>query len=364
MEGQKIRLLMLGGGHCNSLAVLELVKIKEIEIVMVSDGRYSYYSGMMPGLIAGIYNENDVKIDLQGLAEKYGFTFIPHKAVFVNATEKFVELEDQTKITYDILCINIGSTNRQIDYPGIREFTIPTRPLYNLIHRMDSITNAQSFVIVGGGMAGLELSFSIRAKHKLAEISIVHKDPIGQEVNAKAQKIIENNLQSLKINDVIGMVVEVGQNRIKLEDGKEINSEYIVWATGAKAFDLRTDLEKASDGFILVDPCLKSVSHNDVLAAGDCISIAGFNNFPPKAGVYAVREADIIIKNVKALVQSKMSQKTASLIEYVPQKDFLKLINLCNGQAIAIKWGNAYQGRIAFRLKHGIDSNFMKKFRV
>ena len=100
-----------------------------------------------------------------------------------------------------------------------------------------------------------------------------------------------------------------------------------------------------------------------IFAAGDCNSIQGYDNFPPKAGVFAVREAEIIIKNINKTVESLRTEKIQKLIEFIPQGDFLKIINKCNGQAIAIKWGRAFIGKLAWMLKHKIDTNFMKQFK-
>ena len=49
---------------------------------------------------------------------------------------------------------------------------------------------------------------------------------------------------------------------------------------------------------------------------------------------------------------------------YRPQRDFLTLLNLGGGEALAAKWGVALRGRGAFRLKDWIDRRFVRRFRV
>jgi NADH dehydrogenase FAD-containing subunit len=51
------RILFVGGGHAHCLAILAMLKddtfVKySAEIVMISNGRFTYYSGMIPGAVA------------------------------------------------------------------------------------------------------------------------------------------------------------------------------------------------------------------------------------------------------------------------------------------------------------------------
>ena len=49
-------------------------------------------------------------------------------------------------------------------------------------------------------------------------------------------------------------------------------------------------------GYFRVDDYLQSTSHPNVFASGDCITMESYadKNFPPKAGVYAVREGPFV----------------------------------------------------------------------
>ena len=68
-------------------------------------------------------------------------------------------------------------------------------------------------------------------------------------------------------------------------------------------------------GYFRVNNFLQSTSHSNVFAGGDCITMESYAeepNFPPKAGVYAVREGPIIAENIVNMINKK------DLIEYVP----------------------------------------------
>ena len=60
-------------------------------------------------------------------------------------------------------------------------------------------------------------------------------------------------------------------------------------------------------GYFRVNDYLQSTSHPNVSAGGDCITMETYaeENFPPKAGVYAVRAGPVIAQNVAKYLNSK-----------------------------------------------------------
>lgn len=52
------------------------------------------------------------------------------------------------------------------------------------------------------------------------------------------------------------------------------------------------------NGYFQVNDYMQSTSHPNVFAGGDCVTLQTYadkgENFPPKAGVYAVREGPFI----------------------------------------------------------------------
>ena len=98
---------------------------------------------------------------------------------------------------------------------------------------------------------------------------------------------------------------------------------------------------------------LRVRGHEKLFAVGDCASLDGMM----KAGVYAVRAGPLVDENIRATLAGK------PLRAYSPQRDFLSLLNLGNGEAIGSKWGVSLRGRHMMRLKDRIDCAFMEKYR-
>ena len=139
-----------------------------------------------------------------------------------------------------------------------------------------------------------------------------------------------------------------------LSDGRSLASDFTLTVAGARpqAWVQGTGLT-LNDGFIAVDAQLRS-SDPLIFATGDC---AHLTHAPrPKAGVYAVRAAPVLLANLRATLTGDALQK------FQPQRDYLKLISLGDRSALADKWGLRSGGAWLWRMKDRIDRRFMAKF--
>ena len=79
-------------------------------------------------------------------------------------------------------------------------------------------------------------------------------------------------------------------------------------------------------------------------------------NFPPKAGVYAVREGPIIAQNIISYLKGE------SLTPYTPQRSFLSLLITGDERAIGTKFGMSWSGKWVWKMKDYIDVGFVNLF--
>ena len=133
----------------------------------------------------------------------------------------------------------------------------------------------------------------------------------------------------------------------------------MLWATGAEAHAWQLDparrgpLAVSERGFVRIDAQLRSVSHPQVFAVGDC---AEWAEPLPKAGVYAVRMGPVLAHNLRAALGQ------GSMMAYRPQRDFLALLATADGRAIASRGPFGASGRWAWRWKDRIDRGFLRRF--
>ena len=179
------RLLLLGGGHSHVEVIrrLGLHPSRNTRIILVSPDRYTPYSGMLPGFVAGHYDFHACHIDLERLCEAAGVEFRQCHALGIDPAANRVDCSDSRALDYDLLSIDIGSTPAAQGIPGALDYAIRVKPVSAFITAWDSILGAEKasgtplrIAVVGGGAGGVELAlamhFRMLARNRAAGIHL------------------------------------------------------------------------------------------------------------------------------------------------------------------------------------------------
>ncbi len=172
------RLVLLGGGHAQ-LAVLRALartRPRGIETVLVTPSPWQYYSGMLPGWMAGHYREDDCRIDLRPLAEAAGVRLLIGAATALDADQRRLRIANgDTRdgapgdtlgdwLDYDLLSLDIGSETDTAALDALGpDRLLPVKPLPDFFAAwprvLDAACATEGFrlCVVGGGAAGVEL---------------------------------------------------------------------------------------------------------------------------------------------------------------------------------------------------------------
>jgi hypothetical protein len=110
---------------------------------------------------------------------------------------------------------------------------------------------------------------------------------------------VKRKLNEKRIKMVNGSrVSKITSDRVYLEDGREVECTVPIWATGAEPQQVTKQSPEVDEmkGYFRVNDFLQSTSHPNIFGGGDCITMESYagKNFPPKAGVYAVRAGPIV----------------------------------------------------------------------
>ena len=392
--------VLVGGGHAH-VQVLRRWAMDppaNARLLVVLDRPVAVYSGMVPGFVAGDYPTHALEIDVVPLARRAGAGVLFAAATDVDPVAHTLALEGRPPIEYDVLSIDVGSTVRGLDLPGVREHALATRPIGRFVAALDERLEALAqaarpprIALVGGGAAGCEIAFTLdarlRARDVAASFSIVYADDVllpgaspatrrRLEREARVRDIALHANRRVERVEERGLIVrpakreDEGRGTRRAEppgdgDGAvtaRLEADLVVWATGAApvAFPAHAgDSRLATDeaGFLEVRETLQAVGHDDVFAVGDCARMVD-HRWVPRAGVYAVRQGPILEANLRAWLDGRAMRR------YRPQRDFLSLLNLGGGRALGSKWGLASTGRTTYRLKDWIDRRFMARFQV
>jgi len=356
--------ILIGGGHTHALVLhaLKSAPLAGAHITVINPGQTAPYSGMLPGFVAGHYTRAELDIDLGALCQKVGATLIDGRAVAMEPGLKSVRLEDGTELSYDLASVDVGITSRMDALPGFQTYGIPAKPLDNFSRKWDSFRTSpgpKHIAIIGGGIAGVELSmamsFALRSHPAPVTVRLLDRSEILSANSAQAQDRMRRELPKNNVEVLEGVdVVEVTQAGVTLSDGAMLDANFVVGAAGATphSWVVETGLS-LENGFIKVGKSLET-SAPGVFAVGDCAHMT-FNP-RPKAGVYAVRQAPVLLQNLRHALAG------VALETYTPQADYLKLVSLGGKRAFGEKNGWSVAGHLIWRVKDHIDRSFMKQF--
>lgn len=368
-------LVLIGGGHSHAIALrlLAINPLPGVRLTLISETTHTPYSGMLPGHVAGFYNFDETHIDLRRLCRFAGVQFYQDRAMGLNLEKNQIICAKHPSVTFNLLSIDIGSTPAKISVSGAEDYAIAAKPVPQFLTAWSKLleevertsSKALNLAIVGGGAGGVELALTMqqRLRKVLGQDTIkIHLFHRGRELmnshNLWVRRCLEKILKQRGIQvHLQETVCEVKPNLVRCESGFAVKCDRIFWVTQASApsWLARSGLTTDSQGFILVEDTLQSVSHPQIFAAGDIATMK--NYWRPKAGVFAVRQGRPLFENLKRIVLGK------PLKLYRPQKDILGLIGTGDGKAIASRgnWGLG-PSKLLWSWKDYIDRQFMRQF--
>ncbi len=356
------RVVLVGGGHAHAQVLADWTRrpVEGVELWLVSPESRSPYSGMVPGWLAGLYRYDEICIDIAALCARAMAVFIEDEATGIDPVRRSLTLRGGTSIDYDLLSLDVGSTLRPpVSIEGI---VLPLRPLSKLRERWSALVDELSndaadapltLVGVGGGAAGFESLLALQARI----------------AKARPQRPIEASLISRSATLLPGLARGAVRRAARTLAGRGIalrtdfafdaaatrSGDVLLWATGARPHEWPATCGLAidTDGYIAVDRHLRSLSHPDVFASGDC---AAWHRPLPKAGVYAVRMGPVLVRNLRAALGH------GRMRSFRPQRRHLVLLSTADRRAIA-SWGPlSASGAWVWRWKDHVDRRFVARF--
>jgi selenide,water dikinase len=358
-------LVLVGGGHTHALVLKmwAMAPLAGVRVTVINPAPAAPYSGMLPGFVAGHYSSDELYIDLVRLARAAGARLILGKATHIDRAAQLVHVSGRPAIAYDACSIDIGITSGMPELPGFSDHAVPAKPLdafAQIWERFCQKPGPAQVAVLGAGVAGAEVAMA--AAHRLAhmerpaEVHLIDRSAALSRLGARARGKVLACLNDLNVQvHEHAKVLEVTQTQVVLEGAEALPAQLVLGAAGTRPYAWLGKLDLAcEDGYLRVGPTLQSESDPKIFAVGDC---AHMNHAPrPKAGVFAVRQAPVLLNNLRAVLSG------GTLKSYAPQADYLKLISLGGRQALAEKRGLALSGVTMWRWKDAIDRKFMRQF--
>jgi NADH dehydrogenase FAD-containing subunit len=335
-------------------------------VVLVSPFPRQFYSGMLPGCVAGHYRAADCAIPLLPLAAAAGVRFVESSAVSLDAARRCVSLADGRIAEYELLSLDTGGSSDRQRIPGAREHGLFVRPVEHFATLVDGLFELAAqrmldIVVIGAGAAGFEIALALQ--HRLggdverARIALVTggAEPLAGYPGA----VIRRGLRALaahRITVIRDTCTRIDGRHAHLAHGARLACDAPVIASGADppAFLAGSGLALDARGFVATGATLQSVSHAEVFAVGDVASRSDVVH--ARSGVHAVRAGPVLALNLRRCLGG------GELHPHPPPVRSLNLLS-CGGRSAIAAWGGVcFEGRAAWRWKDRIDRAFIRRF--
>jgi len=360
-------LVLIGGGHTHALVLRMwgMRPVPGVRLTLISPDPTTAYSGMLPGHIAGHYPRAALEIDLVRLARFAGARLILGRVDGIDRDTRRIQVPGRAPIAYDVASIDIGINSEMPGLEGFADHAVPAKPLDAFADRWQSFVETVApgdarpeVAVIGGGIAGVELALA--AAYRLgpaARITLIEAATPLAAVGAGARRALLRHLERAGVAVMAGAgAASVSDTGVTLADGRQIAANFTIGAAATRPQGWLAATGLALEGgFVRVAPSLRTETDPLIFAAGD---IAHLVHAPrPKAGVFAVRQAPILLHNLRVAVGG-----AGQMQRFEPQSDYLKLVSTGGKGAVADKWGLPFDGAWLWRWKDRIDRRFMNRF--
>lgn len=370
-------IVLVGGGHAHVhvLTNLAMRPLPGVRLTLIARDLATPYSGMLPGVIAGLYTAEQAHIDLVRLAAATGTRLIHAEANGIDRANKRVMLADGPPIAYDLLSLDVGVVPALASIAGAEKNAIAVKPIGSFLGKINGLMGRcrdpdgpRRIAVIGGGAGGVELLLSLRTRLRAeAGNAGVSADAFSFQLVTDGEILATHNR---RVREAFRRVLmargialheharasTVTASSVVLDNGETLAADAVLVTTDAAApsWFRGTGLDLDAKGFLAVGPTLQSTNDLDVFAAGDCAALVASPR--EKAGVYAVRAGPPLADNLHRRARGAQTEA------WTPQRRHLALISTGERYAVASRGIFKAEGAWLWTVKDWIDRRWMRMY--
>jgi NADH dehydrogenase len=361
--------LILGCGFGGLWAAQGLRKASA-EVTVIDRTNHHLFSPLLYQVATGGLSAPSIAAPIRHiLAGQRNTAVLMGEAKEINKVEKFVTLEDGSRMRYDYLIVATGAAHSYFGRdewapyaPGLKTLEDALEIRRRMLvaferaeRETDPVKRAQwlTFVVIGGGPTGVELAgqFAEIARHTLrgefrridphsARVVLVEAanrilTAYPPDLSMKAQL----QLERLGVTTWVGrMVTSVDAEGVSLGE-ERISAKTVVWAAGVAASPLVRSLDVPLDraGRVKVKPDLSLPGHPEIFVIGDLASLEGVPGIAPAAK----QMGRLTAQNIRRVLEGR---KTLSF----RYRDWGQLATIGRNSAVAVIGRLKLSGYIAW----------------
>jgi NADH:ubiquinone reductase (H+-translocating) len=350
---EKTRVVILGGGFAG-MRTAECLEQQfrsnaSLSITLVSETNALLFTPMLAEVAGSSLEPSHISTPLRSSLHRTEFIRgrvaeidLARRRVLLSSDAAADDAGQRREIPYDHLVFALGAVSNYLGMANLEKYSFNFKSLLDAIrirnHVIEMFERADreadpsrrkaflTFVIAGGGFAGVELAGALNdyahgiladypklLKEELSVVLVHARDRILPELSESLGRYAQKRMEergvifrlSTRLTDAQPGIVTLG-------DG-EIRAKTLVWTAGTAPNPLvkSLPLEKDKRGALIVDRSLQAQGQPGIWAVGDCAAVTDAKTekpCPPTAQ-FALREAQVLAKNIRAQVEGRPLQK-------------------------------------------------------
>ncbi|MGQ4722143.1 FAD-dependent oxidoreductase [Streptomyces tunisiensis] len=265
------------------------------------------------------------------------------------------------ELAYDTLLYALGSSVAHHGVSGVAEHAFDVTGLSSALRlreRLAGLDGGGTVLVVGEGLTGIETATEFAESRPDLSVALAARGELGAWLSPKARRHLRQAFDRFGITVHEHTAVEaVEPTRAVAADGTSLPADVTVWSAGFAVHPIAaaSGLEVAETGQIVVDRTMRSLSHPDVYAAGDCAYAIGENGRPlpmscASAGVTNMQATAAIVARLTGAEVPTTELKYYGNHISLGRRD--AIFQVVDGDVRAKSW--YLGGRTAARLKAGV----------
>jgi NADH dehydrogenase FAD-containing subunit len=266
-------------------------------------------------LISGVKRPADLRLPRARLVARAGHRFVRAEVASIDAAAGTLQTSTGRSHAFDVCIVAVGGVNDTFGVQGAARHALPFKSVDDcelIRRRLAAIARrreAQSVVIVGGGLEGIEALGEILRRYRERDnlsISVVEAGSAIMQGSPPAVAVAVRKLcAGYNVRFYTGSpVTAVTPKRVRLQSGAVLRSDLTLWTGGAKASPLllASGLADKPRQWAPVTPALQSRRCHNVFVIGDA---AGLSRPLAKQAFYAIQMGESAAANVRRLLAGR-----------------------------------------------------------